>query len=203
MLGVLRVLRSMVSARWAWFEEKSQTRKAEVWLGAYSLMETILLPFPVDPFLAVMIHTNRMRWLRILLVALIPSLIGSIIGYFIAFFSYDLLAQPIVLLLGIEKDVEILSQTFNNYVFVTTLIGAFTPIPYTPIIFAAGFLKVNFFTFFAASVLGRTIRFGIVTGITYFYGVSILPRLGKWASTVTFTAVFLVVVVLWFIFVFK
>lgn len=203
MLGTLRVLRAMVNARWAWFEEKAQTKQAEKWLGVYSFFETFLFfLFPVDPFLAVMVYANKTKWVRMFLITTFSSVISAIIVYFIAYFSIELLT-PFVHFLGIEKEIETISNNIEGYVFITTLIGAFTPIPYTPVVITAGFLKVNFFAFFFASLIGRGARFGLVAVVTYIFGVSVVPRLGRWANLITVFGIILACIALLVIFLLK
>lgn len=203
MLGTLKVVRAMVNARWGWFQEKAQTRHAEAWLGTYSFLESLILPFPTDPFLAVMVYANKNRWVWLAFFTTVTSLLGAIVGYTAAYFLYDILAAPLASLLGITNQVQSLSNTLSNYTFAATFVGAFTPVPYTPVILAAGFFKANFFLFLLASLLGRGIRYSLVGVFVHFFGVSIVPKLGKWANIITLGAIVLGSLGILFILLFK
>lgn len=202
MLGTLKVLRAMINARWEWFSQKAQTPHAEVWLATYSFFESILLPFPTDPFLAVMVYANKRRWVWLAVITTLSSVAGAVVGYIVAYFLYSTLGAPLADLLGVTEQIQSLSQTLRDYTFSATFIGAFTPIPYTPVILAAGFLKANFFLFILASILARGLRYGLVAVLTYVFGVSIVPRLGKWANTITILGIVVLCFALLFILLF-
>lgn len=184
------------SRRWEWFKEKATTKSAYWWLGAYSFFETILIPFPTDVFLAVMVHTNRARAVWVTVWTTLTSLAAAIVGYAIAYGAYETLGQPLAAQLGIADQVVEVARTFDTYTFAATFIGAFSPIPFAPIILAAGLLKANVVVFIVATVLGRGLRFSIVSFITVFFGVSVLPRLGKIALQATIGVVLVCILAL-------
>jgi membrane protein YqaA with SNARE-associated domain len=203
MLGMLRVIRASSHARWEWFKEKAQTAYARRWLGAYSFFESLILPFPTDVFLAMMVHADRRRAVHLTILTTLTSVLGAVVAYFIAYFFYTSFGEPIALYLGIADEVVRIAETLNHYAFVATFIGAFTPIPYTPVILAAGILRADFFAFLVASLLGRGLRYSLVSICTVFFGVSLLPVIEQYTARVTFLivgialCVFGIVFILW------
>lgn len=194
MLGVLRVLRTGALERWQWFKEHAQTRHARMWLGIYSFFETIIIPFPTDPFLAIMVHADRARAVWLTVWTTLTSAAAAAAGYILALIAFNLLVAPFAAQLGIENEIAHASESIGQFTFIATFIGAFTPVPFAPIIFAAGFLKVNFFTFILATVIGRGLRFALVTLITIFFGVTVLSRLGRLATQTTIAIVALALI---------
>ena len=82
--------------------------------------------------------------------------------------------------------------TLNNKqygVFWFTLMGAFTPVPYTLVGMAAGFVKANLAVFIVASVVGRSIRYAIVGYLIYYYGEQALQIAQRRIWLASFVAV--------------
>lgn len=142
-------------------------------LGAITFVDSALaFPGPIDPFLAAYILADKRRvWLGFL-VTVATSVLGGVMLYlFAAFFTEQLLG-----LLSADS-----VHTFNEMVarfdqgtFMLSFLGAFTPIPYGIVVIVAGALKGNIFMFIAGSLLGRALRFGIVSYLAYRYGTAAL-----------------------------
>lgn len=181
----MQSLATRAADRWRWFKDKAHTKRAYWWLGAYSFFETILIPFPVDPFLAVMVHANRARVVWVTLWTTLTSLAAAVVGYLIAYSAYETLGHPLAVHLGVADDVTRLASSLDTYTFLATFIGAFSPIPFTPIILAAGLLKADFVVFVVATFVGRGLRFAVVSFVTVLFGVAVLPRLSAFALRVT------------------
>jgi membrane protein YqaA with SNARE-associated domain len=195
MLGVWRTIQAGTAARWEWFKERAQTKHARMWLATYSFFETLILPFPTDPFLAIMVHADRKRvvWLTVLTV--LSSVVGAAVAYFLSLVAFDLLIAPLASKIGMEQDIAHASEALNQFTFLATFLGAFTPIPFNPVVYAAGFLKVNFFSFILGALVGRTLRYALASAVTYFFGVAVLSRLEKLATQTTIAIVALVCIV--------
>ena len=138
-------------------------------LCAITFVDSALaFPGPVDPFLGAYIIANRSRALLALAVTVAASVLGGVMLYlFAAFFTEQLLD-----LFSPEKVAAFneIVKTFDRGTFTIAFLGAFTPIPYGVVAIAAGALKGNIFMFILGSILGRTIRYGVVTYLTYYFG---------------------------------
>lgn len=181
---------------WEVFKTKLTGKHAEAWLGVYSFFETIIIPFPTDPILALLVHVNPKRVVWLTVWTTVTSVIAALVGYVFAYGLYDIVAAPLISYLGISAEVAQVAETLNEYVFIATFIAAFTPIPFAPLIFAAGFLKSDLLLFLAATILGRGIRFGIVSALVYVFGAAILPKLGGVISKVTIGVVLALLIAL-------
>jgi membrane protein YqaA with SNARE-associated domain len=111
---------------------------------------------------------NRSRAILALFVTIAASVIGGVMLYLLAeFFTEQILAFFSV---RSEAAFESIVRTFDKGTFTISFLGAFTPIPYGIVAITAGALKGNLFMFILGSVLGRGIRYGVVTYLTYFFG---------------------------------
>lgn len=172
-------------SRALWFREKAQTRSAWWWLGGYSFFESVITPFPTDPFLAVMVFLNRKRALALTVFTTLTSVLGGAVVYVFAQLSYETLIVPLMHFLNVDYDIAAAKERIGSLGFFATFLGALTPIPYTPVALAAGLLEVNFFSFLVASFLGRGVRFGFVALVTFFWGVAVVNKVGKYATALT------------------
>ena len=62
---------------------------------------------------------------------------------------------------------------YNKYGAIAVLSAAFTPIPYKVFTIASGILNMNFIQFTLASIIGRGLRFFIVSLVLMFFGESV------------------------------
>ena len=137
-------------------------------LAAITFVDSaVAFPGPVDPFLAAYIMANRSRALVAFIVTVLTSVLGGVMLYlFAAFFT-----EQILNLFSVSPEAfDGMVKAFDQGTFMIAFLGAFTPIPYGLVVIAAGVLKGNIFMFMAGSLLGRSIRFGIVAYFTYRFG---------------------------------
>jgi membrane protein YqaA with SNARE-associated domain len=127
-----------------------------------------LVPIITDPFMVAYIVLNRARTFVAVIVTTATSVLGGLAAYFMARFFSDLVMPW----LGPETLTyfEQLAVQIQNEIFVLTILGAVTPIPFTLVCLAAGFVSGNVWVFIIASILGRGFRYGVVGYLTYRFG---------------------------------
>ena len=153
---------------------------AEKILGFISLIESIIFPIPVDPFLAGLTLTAPKKALKFALFCTIGSVIGGVVGWLLGYF----IGPPIEnILLNIpwfteEKFMDVKSA-YNENGMLIIFLGAFTPLPYKIITITSGMAEINFIGFVLMSLIGRGIRFFIVAYLTKIFGMPALLFLQK------------------------
>ena len=148
---------------------------AEKILGFVSLIESIIFPIPVDPFLAGLTLAAPKKALKFGLFCTIGSVIGGVVGWLLGYFIGPSIEN---ILLNIpwfteEKFMSVKSAYNENGVLIIFL-GAFTPLPYKIITITSGMAGINIFGFVLMSLLGRGIRFFMVAYLTKFFGMPAL-----------------------------
>lgn len=193
----LSVPEKPIKKTWEWVEEKAKDKRAVWWLSWYSFLETVILPVPTDIFLGVMVLANRTRAIFLTFITTITSVLGAAVGYMIAALFFAVIVGPLIELFGMSEAVAQATPALLEYAFIAILLGAFTPFPFTPVVFASGFLNVDFFVFIVATLIGRSIRYALVSVLTVVFGPPILAHLSglskKHAVLVTLGATVLVV----------
>jgi membrane protein YqaA with SNARE-associated domain len=192
----LRQLQTRVLRQWLWFKEKAQGPRAILWLSTYSFFETLILPFPTDPFLVAVVAARRREWLLIAFWATFASIAASVIGYVVGFAAFDALGAPLISGFGLDEQFAWARDVFEEHAFLITFAALFTFIPNLPVILAAGFFGSHFFAFLAAVVIGRAMRFFGVGYAAYVFGTEGLSRSRRAFDIVTILAL---LALIWFI----
>jgi membrane protein YqaA with SNARE-associated domain len=149
--------------------QEIMTSRRGLWLvGLISFIESAS-PIPVitDPFIIAAILLNRTKYLLIVLISTVTSIMGGVVAFYMALFFMDIILNW--LSPNAALAVATLAANQEN-TFVLTLIGAFTPVPYTLTAWAVGALNGNIFTFILASLIGRGGRYLILGWLTYRFG---------------------------------
>lgn len=126
------------------------------------------LPIVTDPFMIAAIIINRANYLQTILVTTISSVLGGLCAYFTAVFFLDVALA--MLSPDVAFTVASLSTANQDNIFILSLVGAFTPVPYTLTAWAVGALNGSLAAFIAASVLGRGARYLLVGWLSYQFG---------------------------------
>ena len=153
---------------------------AEKILGFISLIESIIFPIPVDPFLAGLTLAAPKKGLKFALFCTIGSVIGGVVGWLLGYFIGPSIEN---ILLNIpwftkEKFMEVKSA-YNENGMLIIFLGAFTPLPYKIITITSGMAGINIIGFVLMSLIGRGIRFFIVAYLTKIFGMPALLFLKK------------------------
>ena len=153
---------------------------AEKILGFISLIESIIFPIPVDPFLAGLTLAAPNKALKFALYCTIGSVIGGVVGWLLGYFIGPSIEN---ILLNIpwfteEKFMDVKSA-YNENGMLIIFLGAFTPLPYKIITVTSGMAGINVIGFVLISLIGRGIRFFIVAYLTKIFGMPALLFLQK------------------------
>jgi membrane protein YqaA with SNARE-associated domain len=177
----------------------AHSRLAVWFLGLFSFAESIILPLPTDLILIPLVLLRRRRWLLYALVATITSILGGIAAYFIGKFFFDVFAERIFEVYQFQDEFVRVQELFQESTFFTMLISAFTFIPYKVFTISGGFFEVNFFSFIAASLIGRTFRFVGEAYIMYRFGPVIGKAIYRWFSVVVVAIIIIAALIVFFI----
>ena len=144
-------------------------------LGFISLIESIIFPIPVDPFLAGLTLAVPKKALKFALFCTIGSVIGGVIGWMFGYFigpSVENILLNIPWFTKEEFDVVKIAYEENGMLII--FLGAFTPLPYKIITVTSGIAGINIIGFIFMSIIGRGIRFFIVAYLTKIFGMPAL-----------------------------
>lgn len=144
-------------------------RFAVQFLAIYSFFEAIILPIPIDAFLAPIAMANPKKWWRLATYATIASLLGGCVGYSIGYFAHDWAYAWISAVFGEDKYQAVVSALKEFGTLLVFLVG-FTPLPFKVFSIVFGMFQYSFWPFIYLSLISRQIRFLVVAGLFAFFG---------------------------------
>ena len=164
--------------------EKAKTNAvkplAEKVLGFISMIESIIFPLPVDPFLAGLTLAVPRKAFRFAFICTIGSVIGGVIGWFLGYLIGPSIENLFLYFPWFtEEKFNAVKFAYKENGMLIIFLGAFTPLPYKIITITSGIAEVNIIAFILMSILGRGIRFFIVAYLVKFFGKPALLFLQK------------------------
>jgi membrane protein YqaA with SNARE-associated domain len=141
-------------------------------LGAIAILDSSSIPVPMDLIVAGYAWNDRRRVVLYVLMAAIGSAIGGLLPFLLGRAGGELF-----LLKRIDRQrYEQLRDRFERQEFLALLIPSMMPPP-TPwklFVFGAGVFEMKVRDFLGAVILGRLIRFGILSFLTIRYGPEVV-----------------------------
>ncbi|MDB3891935.1 hypothetical protein N9368_02345 [Alphaproteobacteria bacterium] len=139
----------------------------------FALLESIIIPIPVDPLLVATVLARPAKWVRLALYCTLASTIGGGIGWIIGAALGVGVDQILALLphsLVAPSAFAAVQDGFVEWGILLVFIGAFSPLPYKVIAVSAGISGFAILPFLLVSLIGRGLRFVIVAGIARHHG---------------------------------
>lgn len=160
----------MLRTLYDWTMSLAATRHAEKALASVSFIESSVFPIPPDVLLIPMVLSERAKWLRYALICTVSSVLGALLGYFIGAFLYEAVGQPILAFYGKEDAFDQVAGWYNTWGGWGVLFAAVTPFPYKVLTIFSGATGLNLVTFVVVSIIGRGLRFFLVSWLLYKFG---------------------------------
>ena len=164
--------------------EKAKTNAvkplADKVLGFISMIESIIFPLPVDPFLAGLTLAAPRKAFRFAIICTIGSVIGGVIGWLLGYLIGPSIENLFLYFPWFtEEKFNAVKFSYQENGMLIIFLGAFTPLPYKIITITSGIAEVNIIAFILMSILGRGTRFFIVAYLVKFFGKPALLFLHK------------------------
>ena len=149
-------------------------------LGFISVIESIIFPLPVDPFLAGLTLAVPSKAFKFALICTIGSVIGGVIGWLLGYLIGPSIENLFLYFPWFtEEKFNAVKFAYKENGMLIIFLGAFTPLPYKIITITSGIAEVNIIAFVLMSIFGRGIRFFIVAYLVKFFGKPALLFLQK------------------------
>ncbi len=163
----------MIRALYDWVFRLARHKRANWALSGISFAESSFFPIPPDILLIPMVLAQRHKWIFYATLCTVSSVLGAFVGYFIGVFLYDVIGQPILALYGKEDAFQKVSDWYNEWGGWGVLFAAVTPFPYKVLTIFSGATGLNLLVFAIVSVIGRGLRFFLVSALLYWFGVPV------------------------------
>ena len=177
-------------------------KSSNFFLGVVSFIESSFFPIPPDVMIIPMVIAKKKNFLKIFFIASIFSVLGGIFGYLLGAIFLDT-AMNIIEFYGYEKKVisikNNLSQGEGFLAWLSILfLAGFTPLPYKAFTIASGLIGFNILVFVIVSLISRSLRFFIISYLSYKFGDLFSEFMNKHGSK-WFTILGLLIILIFFI----
>ena len=149
-------------------------KSSNFFLGLVSFVESSFFPIPPDVMIIPMVIAKKKNYLKIFFIASIFSVLGGIFGYMLGAIFFDI-AINVIEFYGYENKVDILKNNMSEgegflaWLSILFLAG-FTPLPYKAFTIASGLIGFNILIFIIVSLISRSLRFFIISYLSYKFG---------------------------------
>jgi membrane protein YqaA with SNARE-associated domain len=151
-------------------------------LGGVSFIESSFFPVPPDILLIPMVLARRNQWFILAALCTLASVAGAFLGYAIGAWLMESVGRPVLSFYGKEDSFASVEQWYNRWGGWGVLFAAVTPFPYKVLTIFSGATGLNLAVFAIVSVIGRGMRFFLVSWLLYRFGepirIFIEKRLG-------------------------
>ena len=179
--------------------ELAAHKSSNFYLGLVSFIESSFFPIPPDAMIIPMVIARKNEYLKIFFIASIFSVLGGIFGYLIGYLFHDL-AIYLIEFYGYQDKVDnlklSLSQGTGLFAWLSILfLAGFTPLPYKAFTISSGLIAFNLPIFIIVSVISRSLRFFIVSYLSYKFGELFTEYMEKHGSKwFTIIGIFIVII---------
>jgi membrane protein YqaA with SNARE-associated domain len=169
----------MLRRLYDWTMSLARTRHAEKGLAGVSFIESSVFPIPPDVLLIPMVLADRSKWIRYALICTLASVAGAVLGYVIGAFLFDLIGQRIVALYNAQDAFDSIQNWYDTWGAWGVLFAAITPFPYKVLTIFSGFIGFAIVPFVLVSIIGRGLRFFLVSWLLHRFGAPIQAFIEK------------------------
>ena len=151
--------------------EKSKSIYASITLYFLSFIEAIFFPIPIDPLLAILVFNNKEKYIELTIFCTLASVIGGIVGWLLGYIIGEEIEELFTIIPWIRNDsFNAVKIAFDDHGILIIFLGAFTPLPFKIISVTSGIFHINIIIFFVMSLVGRGLRFFLVSLIVKNFG---------------------------------
>ena len=151
--------------------EQSRSIYARTLLYFISFIEAIFFPIPVDPLLAILVLNNKQKYIELTIFCTLASVIGGLVGWLLGYVIGEQIEELLTIIPWIKNDsFNDVKVAFDQHGILIIFLGAFTPLPFKIISVTSGVFHVNIIAFSVMSLIGRGLRFFLVSLIVKNFG---------------------------------
>jgi len=138
-----------------------------------AVLEACVFPAPTEVlFVALGLGRPRRSW-WLAAIATLGSVTGALIGYTFGAGFYRQLGAPLLERVGLAAQFDTVATLYRGNAFLVLGTSGYTPIPFVLYTIVAGAISLPLTTFLAGSLIGRGLKFVLLSVLTYYVG----PRL--------------------------
>lgn len=171
---------NVVRRAYNWVLSWADSRWGAVALFVLAFAESSFFPIPPDVLLIALCLGKPRRSFHYALICMIGSISGAAAGYGIGLWAWSGMHDWFVPTVFSQEAFDSVGALYDKWNFWAVFTAGFTPIPYKIFTIAAGVFHINFFLFILASVIGRGLRFFLISWLIWKFGAPIKTFIDKY-----------------------
>ena len=104
---------------------------------------------------------------------------GGALGYFLGAAFFESLGRPVLEWSGGLAHLDSVGRLYRDHLFITLATSGYTPIPYLVYTMAAGVFRIPLASFLGYSLVGRGVKYLVLTAVALGLGRSIRTLLNQ------------------------
>lgn len=162
-------------------------------------------PLPAEILLVPMILGDREKARTFFVLATVGSVLGALFGFGLGYFAWDVIEPYFFDWFVRESQFEYVQSLYDKNLFYIVFAAALSPIPFKVFtlssgVFASGLNEFQFSGFLSifilAAVIGRTVRFGIISFLLWYFGEPVRAFIDRYFDMILI-AILLLIVLIW------
>lgn len=182
----------MTQKLYRWFCQFVHTPYADISLGAWSFLESIIFP-PVAPLFIFFCLERKDHSYKYATITTVFSVIGGLFAYAGGYALWSSLTPHRLSWLISPAQLTSFVHLYQQYGLYITFVGSCVPMPYKALSVAAGFCRQGALSFAFASVAGRALRYYVVAYALYTWNDAFKIFIKRWSRVIAFVFIALVV----------
>lgn len=183
-----------------WLDRLDRSAYALPLLFVLSMLETLIIPIPIETILIPWILSqSRRRW-TIATVALAGNITAAALGYWLGALAMEQWGDTLISLFGGVQAYDSFAEQIRSNGFMSVLAVGITPTPLQIAMLAAGATGYSFMLFILAVTLSRSARYYGLVLLVHFAGDAAMRLWKKYARQIGAALLVLAGIWLWFIF---
>ena len=178
-----------------WVIHWAQTPYGGLALFVLALCESSFFPIPPDALLIALCMANPRGSFWYAAICSLGSVVGGILGYGLGRFG----GRPLLERWVSAERVQLVQRYYQRWDVWAVAVAGFTPIPYKVFTISSGAFLLDLIRFIIASLVSRSARFFLVSGLFYFYGPTIKQFIIRYFNVLTILFFVLLVMGFWFV----
>lgn len=176
------ILNPFILARkmYDWTLKWSEHHYSTYALATLAFFESIFFPVPPDVLLMVMGAAKPKKALIYGLICSVLSVLGGVVGYYLGLYAWHIVSPFFLSYVFSEELFNKVGLLFEQNAFWAIFTAAFTPIPFKVFTLAAGAFHISFLPFLFGALIGRPLRFMLVSGLLFFFGAPVKTLVDKY-----------------------
>lgn len=143
-------------------------------IGAWSFLQSALVPGPVDALLVPLGIADPPKAYRFAWAAVFGAVLGTLVGYTVGALAYDTIGVWVLNLFGVEGEgIDVWRGRFQRQGWWVVFLSTVTPVSAKLVSVAAGAFGMPLWKFLLAMFVGRTIRFLTVAYVVRRFGTGV------------------------------